>query len=464
MWAEGQPSLRGVALSIPGEHEPADHFSDLELLLLPSDGRASQSVLSDLGSQLRSVARLDFSRISVFYLSDPFAKVELAIAAPVAPAAAGESIEGPDPARSGATVLWARDEAASRALQGAAFPPPMDGDARKPGDGTARFLYSYESFHPAFHRTDHLEAFYRYAVAFHELGGVLSSVYGPKAPIDPRGRLLDALDAVDPELRRRFDACAPEWGRDLTPLLLRKELLFDLFETALGDRSGAPSPMLETARAIREYVRRRYPPLLRWRDLAGRGPIAPRRVFRAARLDRYPSEVLNSFLRNEGIRTVLDLRTDEELASHHYAAGALEGVRYVRLPVWPSAPYPRGANEVQRLRFLYRHILDDPAFPDWMTRFLSEVAEPSALPLVVHCYAGADRTGILVATLLSLAGASEEEVVEDYLITSAHVRREYIDAFLDELRRRGGARAWLEAKGVSKHLLERAVRSVAPER
>jgi len=38
-------------------------------------------------------------------------------------------------------------------------------------------------------------------------------------------------------------------------------------------------------------------------------------------------------------------------------------------------------------------------------------------PLVIHCSAGKDRTGVAVALLLRLAGASDEDIVADYAQT-----------------------------------------------
>ena len=39
-------------------------------------------------------------------------------------------------------------------------------------------------------------------------------------------------------------------------------------------------------------------------------------------------------------------------------------------------------------------------------------------PVVVHCAAGKDRTGVVVAMLLDLLGVSREDLMEDYLATN----------------------------------------------
>ena len=39
-------------------------------------------------------------------------------------------------------------------------------------------------------------------------------------------------------------------------------------------------------------------------------------------------------------------------------------------------------------------------------------------PLVVHCAAGKDRTGVAIAVLLRALGVPKETVIEDYLLTN----------------------------------------------
>jgi protein-tyrosine phosphatase len=54
---------------------------------------------------------------------------------------------------------------------------------------------------------------------------------------------------------------------------------------------------------------------------------------------------------------------------------------------------------------LFAHLLDDTA------------------PLVIHCTAGKDRTGFAAALILKALGASDDLVVEDYLLTNRFYRR-----------------------------------------
>ena len=62
------------------------------------------------------------------------------------------------------------------------------------------------------------------------------------------------------------------------------------------------------------------------------------------------------------------------------------------------------------------------------------IAEPANYPLVFHCAAGKDRTGILAASLLGLLGVDDAAIVEDYALSQANMARA-----LDKIRARPDA-------------------------
>jgi protein-tyrosine phosphatase len=56
---------------------------------------------------------------------------------------------------------------------------------------------------------------------------------------------------------------------------------------------------------------------------------------------------------------------------------------------------------------------------------VSELVEPGALPALVHCTAGKDRTGIVVALVLSSVGVADEVVAADYAVTAELLTPEF---------------------------------------
>ncbi|EFC79923.1 tyrosine-protein phosphatase [Parafrankia sp. EUN1f] len=70
------------------------------------------------------------------------------------------------------------------------------------------------------------------------------------------------------------------------------------------------------------------------------------------------------------------------------------------------------------LRVLYNTILDIAA-PRLVE--IVDLAAEAPGPLLVHCAAGKDRTGIVTALLLRLAGVGPEQVIADYLATGTNM-------------------------------------------
>ena len=71
-------------------------------------------------------------------------------------------------------------------------------------------------------------------------------------------------------------------------------------------------------------------------------------------------------------------------------------------------------------RFLLRYYAEAPLLPrlvDLFTRYFDTVAESEGA-VVVHCAAGKDRTGLVVALTHWLAGVHMDDIVADYLLTN----------------------------------------------
>ena len=107
---------------------------------------------------------------------------------------------------------------------------------------------------------------------------------------------------------------------------------------------------------------------------------------------------------------VIDLRSPFELRNGH-PLEHLEA-RLVNLPLL-DALRP-GNNGSESLAALYAVVLEDAAH--MLVELVGEVADADG-PVLVHCAAGKDRTGVGVALVLRLVGVSREEVIADYLLS-----------------------------------------------
>lgn len=63
----------------------------------------------------------------------------------------------------------------------------------------------------------------------------------------------------------------------------------------------------------------------------------------------------------------------------------------------------------------YIHILR--ALPGAMKPVIAHILAAPAAPVLIHCSAGKDRTGVMIALLLSLAGMPDQAVAEEYALT-----------------------------------------------
>lgn len=148
-----------------------------------------------------------------------------------------------------------------------------------------------------------------------------------------------------------------------------------------------------------------------------------------------------------GVRTVIDLRSDEERAS---APDRLpEGATAVELPLL-EAMMSGGGRDLNAVAAAAKEMLGDPAsmgrlYIDMLRNSPATFAEvarlvASAAPgraALVHCTAGKDRTGVSVALLLTAVGADRAAVVADYAASQSNLQGAWVEALLAPLAAHG---------------------------
>ena len=124
------------------------------------------------------------------------------------------------------------------------------------------------------------------------------------------------------------------------------------------------------------------------------------------------------------VRTVVDLREDFEV---RLSPDALDGtgIAVLRLPVFRVTGDSFGKSP-EDLTTVYEHMVD--ACGTVLAVAVGHVATEAAQPVLVHCSAGKDRTGVVVALVLSLLGVADEVIAEDYHLTSAYLADEFTQA------------------------------------
>jgi protein-tyrosine phosphatase len=121
-------------------------------------------------------------------------------------------------------------------------------------------------------------------------------------------------------------------------------------------------------------------------------------------------------VRGLGLRTVVDLRTAGEVDNHGRFPVEHLPVAYHHLPVieeiWPIEGVRDTVAPHEYLTERYLEMLDTGGCA--IARTLGLLADGRHAPLVFHCAAGKDRTGVLSAVVLGLLGVPDEEIAHDY--------------------------------------------------
>lgn len=136
----------------------------------------------------------------------------------------------------------------------------------------------------------------------------------------------------------------------------------------------------------------------------------------------YPGDSALPELRSWPPTTVIDLRGDTE--RDRFAYGWPDGTVVHNMPLFDSAAPGARPVDLQSLYTRMLHYNETRA-----GEILARVAEPEG-PVLLHCTAGKDRTGVLAAVLLLAAGVEPDAVVDDY-VRSEETLFDLIDRWLE---------------------------------
>ena len=128
-------------------------------------------------------------------------------------------------------------------------------------------------------------------------------------------------------------------------------------------------------------------------------------------------------LRDYGVRTVIDLRLAHELEKlpNPFAAqqNPPESPIYLNLPL--HDPAANAAMDVATSMMDEYIIILEQSKPHISGVIQAAATGMAEGTVVVHCHGGKDRTGIVVALLLSIAGVPRETIIEDYALSEAQL-------------------------------------------
>jgi protein-tyrosine phosphatase len=172
------------------------------------------------------------------------------------------------------------------------------------------------------------------------------------------------------------------------------------------------------------------------RDLGGYagagGRVTWGLIYRSGDLARLPAET-GAALEARNIKTIVDFRDDEE---RRYAPdGEIATVRNRHILSISAGSIINfaGARNVGDAEILMEALyqkLPEAVIPPYRVLF-QLLRDKENAPLLFHCSAGKDRTGLAAALILSALGVERETIIADYLLSAECLKGKY-DGFIDK--------------------------------
>lgn len=200
-------------------------------------------------------------------------------------------------------------------------------------------------------------------------------------------------------------------------------------------------------------------------------------IIRSDKLSRLTD---NDFRKLEemGVKTVIDLRTKKENKQSPTVWQGDNPPEFFHFPVgdvnndWfrsqRSMMRKNRFTQEQSLEHMvegYRMIADEGTSS--YQKLMEVVLDESNWPILIHCTAGKDRSGVAIALILEALGVEREIIMEEYLLTNKFSRIEDKAAYLSKESKKSSmgnrfpsASAWLPIVGVDAQMLEAFYASV----
>ena len=198
------------------------------------------------------------------------------------------------------------------------------------------------------------------------------------------------------------------------------------------------------------------------------------RLYRSDSLHRLDEQDRDAFAAI-GVRTVIDLRRPTEV-ERDGRVPAYQGLTYRHIHPehedWAGTPHEEGVDLARYLADRYADLAQTGTAG--LAEAIGLIADSANAPVVVHCVAGKDRTGIVCALTLAVLGVDDADITADYALSTEASARfsawlaetmpgqadvpapflaspvEAMQLFLDELREgHGSVEAYLRSAGVT---------------
>ena len=163
--------------------------------------------------------------------------------------------------------------------------------------------------------------------------------------------------------------------------------------------------------------------ILNFRDLggykvSGGRSIAWRRIFRSGEMHHMTNNDISRLKDDLKLKTIIDLRSTKTLEKTGIGPLQEVGVKYRSIPLMIKEELTSFSNSGE----IEYHRTRLKEYGHGIVEVMEIIARPDNHPLVFHCSAGKDRSGIVAALLLNALGVADDDIITDYVITDRYMK------------------------------------------
>ncbi|MFX0066755.1 MAG: tyrosine-protein phosphatase [Candidatus Hermodarchaeota archaeon] len=320
------------------------------------------------------------------------------------------------------------------------------------------FLYAFEAFSNAHHASDGYRSYFEYNLALHRLVRIIYLLRGGRDFLFlPRKFVIDYVTDSERTIFRQLNGKI--YLREVNK---SKRLLLDFFYKILTEVKAKYLISIDL-KTIKNFCEAIYKRDYFWnlRDLARFAPdlIQQQRLYRSSALSQYVDEDhFKEWMKKNQIQTIIDLQTVDEIAQRGYPKEFMKNIRYFNIPLVPIVKNEDNSADEESLEEVYKWILINRGKK--IKEVFDVLAREDNYPIVIHCYAGKDRTGIVIALIHLLLGIPRDLIIRDYITSGINSKREFIETVFNYIDSVGGVREYLKNQNVTQKIQDCVLRNL----